>query len=295
VAVAAADTLFFSPHAQRPTGADVLARGARRVVRTDEGAVVAWSWGHGPNVYLVHGWAGGAGDFAALVPVLTHAGFRAIAFDGPAHGASPGRLSSAPQIGRALAAVVDAYGPAHAVVGHSLGSLATTHALLCGLSAGRAVYLGATAGPRRWARRFARTFGLDARTVHRVRARSEKRLRVSWSELEVARRVTDMDVPLLLVHDREDREVPWSESARLAAAWPGAAFVTTTGLGHRRILKDPSVLARVAAFLREGAPGEEQAAGEDCGHPRPSSWCAACVLEGDLFAPERRRLRAFPA
>ena len=32
---------------------------------------------------------------------------------------------------------------------------------------------------------------------------------------------------------------------------PGAQFVRTTGLGHRRILRDPEVIARVAAFIAE--------------------------------------------
>jgi len=30
---------------------------------------------------------------------------------------------------------------------------------------------------------------------------------------------------------------------------PGAQFVRTTGLGHRRILRDPEVIARVTAFI----------------------------------------------
>jgi hypothetical protein len=37
--------------------------------------------------------------------------------------------------------------------------------------------------------------------------------------------------------------------AAIAAAWPGAELVTTEGLGHRRILRDPAVVARVTDFL----------------------------------------------
>jgi pimeloyl-ACP methyl ester carboxylesterase len=298
LAAAAADHLFFRPGRGRATGADVLADGTRRSVETPGGRVVAWHWGRGPRVYLVHGWGGRAGDFAALVPVLTRAGFSVVAFDAPAHGASAGRLSSAPQFARALSEVIDVFGPAHALVAHSLGTLATTHAVLRGLPVSRVVLIGATAGPRRWARRFARTFGLDASIVHRVRARSEKRIGMDWDELEVARRVGALDVPALLVHDAEDREVPVSESTRLAAAWPGSTLVTTRGLGHRRILRDRGVLAQVADFLGGGS-GASREEPEACGHPRSresaSGWCMTCALEKDLFAPDARRLRAFPA
>lgn len=55
--------------------------------------------------------------------------------------------------------------------------------------------------------------------------------------------------PLLLVHDRDDKEVDTPDTEDLAAAWPGSTVVRTTGLGHRRILRDPAVVARVLDFL----------------------------------------------
>jgi hypothetical protein len=42
---------------------------------------------------------------------------------------------------------------------------------------------------------------------------------------------------ILVVHDRDDDDTYWTEGAALAEAWPGAQLLTTTGLGHRRILR----------------------------------------------------------
>ena len=56
--------------------------------------VAGWSWGDGPAVYLVHGWAGVGGQLAAFVPPLLAGGFRVVTFDAPGHGASAGRRSS---------------------------------------------------------------------------------------------------------------------------------------------------------------------------------------------------------
>ena len=58
-----------------------------------------------------------------------------------------------------------------------------------------------------------------------------------------------MTVPLLAFHDREDPEVPWSESEEIVAAWPGARLVTTVGLGHREILRDRDVIRQAVGFL----------------------------------------------
>ena len=58
-----------------------------------------------------------------------------------------------------------------------------------------------------------------------------------------------LDVPGLVIHDQNDRDVPIEEGVAVARAWPGAQFARTTGLGHRRILRDPEVIARVAAFI----------------------------------------------
>ena len=89
--------------------------------------------------------------------------------------------------------------------------------------------------------------------------------------------------PLLVVHDRDDREVPWQDGAAIAAAWPGARRVDTVGLGHQRILRDPAVVQAVAEFVAEAAP--------TCGHgrPRAADGCEACALEAELFAPDLRR------
>ena len=40
-----------------------------------------------------------------------------------------------------------------------------------------------------------------------------------------------------------------ADGAAVAASWLGAELVTTRGLGHRRILRDPAVVLRVAEFL----------------------------------------------
>jgi hypothetical protein len=291
-----AESLFFTP--PRPRRASTsLPPGAQRLeVSGSAGPLAAWSWGGGPAVYLVHGWGGRAEQLGAFVAPIVDRGFRVVALDGPGHGLSAGRLSSGPEIGRALACVAARVAPAHAVVAHSLGAAAVAFAMREGLAVGRLAFIGPPADPLTWVAAFARRLGLRPAIQAEMRRRSEVRLRARWDDLPLVplRGIADPP-PLLVVHDRDDREVPWADGAAVATAWPGAVRLDTNGLGHRRVLRDPAVVARVAAFIDgdDGlhGPGDDEA----CGHGRRGNGpCEACTLESELFVPALRQ-RARPS
>jgi pimeloyl-ACP methyl ester carboxylesterase len=61
-----------------------------------------------------------------------------------------------------------------------------------------------------------------------------------------------MTAPALVVHDRDDADVPYAHGAEIASAWPGAELLTTTGLGHRAVVRDPAVIRRTIDFLHDG-------------------------------------------
>ena len=69
--------------------------------------------------------------------------------------------------------------------------------------------------------------------------------------------------PLLVVHDKDDRETAWQDGADIASRWPHAELHTTTGLGHVRILRDSAVVERTSdatILLRSVSDAEELAA-----------------------------------
>jgi pimeloyl-ACP methyl ester carboxylesterase len=252
VGAALAERLFFTPPRTTltPPIRDVLAAGRRFHVTVDDARVAAWTWGHGPAVALVHGWGGRGGRLAAtFVEPLVASGCSVVTFDAPGHGASEGKLSSMPQVARALRAIADATGSIHAILAHSMGGSASTLAMSGGLQVERAVFIAPAADPARFAAEFANTLGLSPAALARMQRRSEARLRFRWSDLNVPRMAARLSAPLLVLHDRDDATVPWEEGAEIAAAWPGAVLVTTTGLGHREIVHDPGVVAKAVAFI----------------------------------------------
>ena len=244
---------------------EVTARGTR---------VTAWSWGDGPAVYLVHGWGGVGGQLGAFGPPLLAAGYRVITFDAPGHGVSGGRRSSILHFADALR-MLAASEPPHAVIAHSLGAAATVRAFTEGLTAERTVFVGPTGGPRDWAERFRRHLGVPRHVMATMRARSEKWLGANWDEFDIPALARHREGPLLVIHDRGDDEVPWSDGAAIAAAWPGARLVTTEGLGHRRILKDARVVDAAVRFVGGVDDAADlyqpEAAGTSAGAPSTSS------------------------
>lgn len=215
------------------------------------GPLAAWTWGSetAPPIVLLHGWEGRASQLGAFAPPLAAAGFRVVGLDAPGHGDSPGRSSSLVAIARALQALGDHLGPLAGIVAHSAGSTSSVHALARGLSAERLVCVAPGVDLGGYADQFSRLFGLSGAVGRSMRRRIERQIGVTWEELDPCRAAADLRIPLLVLHDRKDREAPFSGGVALARAWPGARLIATEGLGHTRILRDESVVAQVTEFL----------------------------------------------
>lgn len=219
-------------------------------LESEWGPLAAWTWGPeaGPTIALLHGWEGRASQLGAFVPPLVAAGFRVVGIDGPGHGESPGRSSSLVALAKALRTLGNHLGPFAGVVAHSAGAVSTIHALKRGLAAERLVCVAPGVDLDGYAREFARLFGLSAAVSGSMRRRIERRLGVSWEELDPRSAPADRRVPLLVIHDRNDREAPFAGGAALSKAW-GARLIATEGLGHTRILRNESVVAQATEFL----------------------------------------------
>lgn len=141
-------------------------------------------------------------------------------------------------------------GPVHAVIGHSLGGAAAALALQRGLRAKRAVLLGSPAEMTPFLRRFGDAVGLGARGTAALIDEMDRRVG-GFASMDLPALCATQTAGLLLLHDPADREVPFSESERIAAAWPRARLQAVPGSGHLRMLRDPEVVRAAVEFIRE--------------------------------------------
>lgn len=244
--------LFRAPRRHhRPAWEKQIADGGERA-RFDA-HLAGHAWGSGPVVLLVHGWEGRGTQLGRFVEPFVAAGFRVVALDSPAHGDSTGRRTDLIECTEAVRKVARGLGPLAAVVAHSFGGAVTTLALERGLDAASVVLIATPSSIEDVLRRFCALVGIRGSARHAFRQGLEQLTGVPIRDVEIFERVAALRVPALIVHDRDDREVPFHDAERLAARWPGAELHATAGLGHRRILKDEAVIGRAVTFVAAAA------------------------------------------
>lgn len=223
-----------------------------------------WSWGAGPAVLLIHGWGGRGSQMGALARSIAASGLRAIALDAPGHGASAGRLSSLPQFSATVALAAERYGPLRGVVAHSFGAAGAGWSLRETLPIERLVFIAAPGDLEGYLAGFGELVGLSQRGLEHLIGSLEERFGVDWRRSRHATTIHADDRPMLVVHDTFDDETPYSGGLEIRRAWPNSELLTTSGLGHRRILRDARVRSAVAGFLsaEAGTVGEARREGE---------------------------------
>jgi len=235
--------------------------GVHHDVVGSEGRVAYWSWGAPawPMVACLHGWGGRGTQWSAIADALLERQHRVVVLDAPAHGASDGDRASMPGFRNALLRVLDAAGPPHALIGHSLGGLAVLAAIASRANAGaaslpRAVSIGAPSSVDRPMARFLRRHEGSAEVQAAMIAKLEQRWHFRWRDMDTATLAEQAaragGAPLLVVHADDDVQVPVLESEGLAADWPGAVrLLAPDGCGHLHILRDATVVAAIVDFV----------------------------------------------
>ncbi|SDT71618.1 Lysophospholipase, alpha-beta hydrolase superfamily [Streptomyces sp. TLI_053] len=247
----------------RPGEHEVHDRAVTGTIRHGDARVAVYSWGDGARpVLLMHGWRSRASRFAHLVPRLRALGLTAVGYDAPGHGDSGGRTATVLDH-RALALrLQERYGDFEAVVAHSLGVNAAFLALREGLRAERLVAFSGASELSWLPTAFCDRLGLNATVERELRRREAGGAMFPGvadirTHFDAAREPGEIALPILVAHDEDDDVVPFSHARRLRAAYgERLELVATRGLGHRRILVEPTVLDQVTGFLAAGAhPG----------------------------------------
>lgn len=207
------------------------------------------------TVLMLHGWTGEAMAMSGLIEMMLERGFRVLAPDLPAHGGSSGRQLTFPLAIQALNALLRTEQPLAGIVAHSFGGSIGMAAIAGGIAAfpaittRRFVSIAAPSTMQAYGRQFSDMLGLTRRghrafedQVHVIAGRPME----SFSGREF---LSQSQVPSLIIHAPDDKEIPYSDAEDLAAAGEHVRLMSAKGHGHRRILLAKEVHIAAADFI----------------------------------------------
>ncbi len=213
----------------------------------------AHAWGDGPPVLLAHGFEGRYSQFAHLIEKTRKSNFKVIGLEMPGHGSAHALRADPLSFSRAIHAASTAFGSFHTMIGHSQGANAVLHAAANDVLTDNIVLLAPLVSVESHLRKTCEMVNLSPEGVDLFLRKVTKLVGVPPSDFEGRALSSTLNLPALIIHDREDREVPIADAEKLAAQWPSASLKISEGLGHRRILADTNVANLVHNFLGEPA------------------------------------------
>ena len=212
--------------------------------------IPVYSWGQGPVILGVHGWAGAGIQFGAWVNPLVEAGYRVVLFDAPAHGRAQGESTNLFEMAEVVARVAASVGRVHGVLAHSIGCIAAARAIADGLQPDYLVMLAPPVSLTAVMDNLSRQLGLSQNVLAVHLQLMEERFGKSvWEQLDLEALSRTLTQRGLMVIDDDDTSISPDESERVFNNWENANVLRTRGLGHHRLLWSPMVVDTVLRDL----------------------------------------------
>lgn len=225
-------------------------------IEHEDGQLAVYQWGEADKtVLLLHGWSGRGPQLGAFVAPLLEAGYQVVAFDAPGHGQSHSprqdKSSSIFRMHTALKAVVAKVGPVDAVIAHSFGVMLLAYALRKGgFTCSKAVCISSPTTPVYLVDLLCQYLEIDNKVKQAFLQLVEIRFSPDlWQQISADENVREISIPALIIHDKDDNDVPVQYSQQLADAWRDSTLLVTQGLGHRRILRDRKIIQQTVDFI----------------------------------------------
>ncbi|KAF2517555.1 alpha/beta hydrolase [Flavobacterium salilacus subsp. salilacus] len=201
------------------------------------------------KVLLVHGWSGRGTQLWSIADALVKKGYSTISFDAPAHGKSTGKTSDMTEFITCIHELDKKYGPFEYAIGHSLGAMAVLNAIKQGLTVKKAVTIGSGDIIEDIMNDFTDKLGLNIATCKAMIKLFEKKFGTTINSYSAYIAAKEVNVPVLVIHDRDDEDVPFTAAHHIHEHLANAELIITEGLGHRKILGDVKVINEITKFL----------------------------------------------
>ena len=211
--------------------------------------IQTYEWhGDKETILLIHGWESNANRWHGIIQYLKSLNYRIVALDAPGQGLSDGKELNAVLYSNFVNEVSEYFKPDY-LVGHSLGGMTMFYymATYQPKHVKKMVSLGA---PNRFLRitdNYKKLISLSNKSYRNFLEEFEKRFQINPSQFNSSDFVQKINVPIGIVHDKEDKIVPYTDALEITESNKHVPIYTTENLGHS--LYDDNVNEQMVYFL----------------------------------------------
>ena len=203
----------------------------------------------GPKILMVHGWSGRGTQFHDIAKQFYELGYDVLLFDAPAHGKSKSNRTILPEFIDCIKSLHSNYGPFDYAIGHSFGSAALFNAVRLGTPFKKLITISSQYDLKNIFIDFVQTFQLPMDYVDKILFHYKDKFNLDFSDYNLPGFIHEVKLPVLIIHCINDQDVSVSAAESLKNRLQNAFLLKTTQLGHRRILRDHSVIAEIISFF----------------------------------------------
>ena len=233
-------------------GKQFLATATTQFIEADGHTAALHRWGNGPKkILFLHGWMSNSQRWQPYVDKIDLNEYTVYALDAPGHGLAKGNQLNIETFRKTMLQAIDLAGAVDTLVCHSLGSLVGAYAFLVDtkIAIGSYVIMGTPTGMGAIFSYFKELLGLSNKTMKNLSVKVNAVLKIPYEEINMERFFKKVDVPVLVVHDRNDSITPFPPIENSIERKDQIEKLITNGLKHD--LKSEEVYDRVIQFIDE--------------------------------------------
>ena len=214
-------------------------------------SVFCYHWeGKGPKIMLMHGWSGRATNFYKIIEALMRLDYDIYAFDAPAHGKSRGLTTNLPEFILTLDSLLSRWGPFEAILGHSGGGFSSSYVCADRPEIKKLILISPFDQSIDLFEKYYELIGLREKSRKLMLDYFFRKTNKNISAFSSSISAQSINAKCMIIHDENDREVELYNAINIEKNLKKGKLIVTQGLGHRRILRDDSVIDQIVSFLK---------------------------------------------
>lgn len=211
--------------------------------------IATYHWqGSKKTILLVHGWESNTHRWEKLIIELKALDYNIVALDAPAHGKTSGKHFNAILYAECIRKVAEIYNP-EIIIGHSVGGMASVFYQYQHQNKAieKLILLGAPSEFTGVFDRYVTMLGYNKRIAQGLSDKVFSTFNKTPDYFSLAQFVKEISTDTLLIHDKNDRIIPYSDAELIIENIKTGRLITTEGFGHS--LRKKEINSHIIKFI----------------------------------------------